>query len=399
MTVWEELVEAYKSVNIEFSHLKPITLAQWMLESGRGKSDLAQKHLNFGGLKYRSEMKDIAEPVEYEAHDGKDNYCKFNSVQDFVKGYWIFIDRWPYDGWRDNCQTGIEYIEFIGPRYTPSPSYSNKVIELLSEAEKLITLDEEDEPDRPSISESGVFLIEPPVIKYIDNIKHKIRGKRPNGLEGLIVHFDAFRIKPESKIEDRAIQTLHMGKANGYNYGAISRSGNIYIPGNVDWLSWGYHAGKSRCPLTNRSGVSQYYIGMEINNPGIVYEDEVEGVFFPWFNTKVDIEGHPILRNGKRQIRSLADEHYRRSEVRYCKKKDNISEAWYVPYTKAQFNALVSLIKYLKDLYPNSFSIDKVFGHDEVSPRRKTDPGGTMAHEDELMTMPEFRTHLKQIIG
>jgi N-acetylmuramoyl-L-alanine amidase len=54
--LFTELVKDYALAIIEFEHLKPVTLAQWMLESGRGSSNLAAKHLNFAGLKWREEM-------------------------------------------------------------------------------------------------------------------------------------------------------------------------------------------------------------------------------------------------------------------------------------------------------------------------------------------------------
>ena len=54
--------------------LKTIVLAQWILESGRGKSSLAVNHFNFAGLKWRKEMKSFATAVNYGAHDGLTQY-------------------------------------------------------------------------------------------------------------------------------------------------------------------------------------------------------------------------------------------------------------------------------------------------------------------------------------
>lgn len=399
MNLWQKLVEKYKSAVIEFPNLKPVTLAQWSLESGRGKSELAKKHFNFGGMKYRREMATIAAPVEYEAHDGTETYCKFKSIEDFIKGYWIFIDRFPYAGWRESASSGRDFIGYIGPTYCPTPGYVDKVLRLLPEAERLLDVADEDEPDRPSRSDTRI-TIDPPIIRYHDRIQHVVRGSRPNGLEGMIVHFDAFRIRADNRstVDDRAVQMLTEGERNRYCYATISRTGQIQMPGNVSWLDWGYHAGASLCPVTGRRGVSKYYIGVEINNPGTVFEDEVENVFFAWFNTKLDSRGRPRLRRGRRQIRSMADEHYQPSEVRFCEQRDNIKAGWYVPYTKAQFDALISLIRHLSGLFPDTFSIDKVLGHDEVAPDRKNDPGGALAFEDRLMSGPEFRRYLKQLI-
>ena len=82
-----------RDTELEFHHLKPVQLAQAILESGRGGSDLFQLHGNPFGMKYRHEMNTIAVPIQYTAHDGVDVYCKFDNLQDAVDGYWQFIDR------------------------------------------------------------------------------------------------------------------------------------------------------------------------------------------------------------------------------------------------------------------------------------------------------------------
>lgn len=140
-----DLTKLYVKKSIEFNHLKAITLAQWILESGRGSSHLAQEHLNFGGLKWREEMKPHATKVRYQAHDGEDDYCKFASLAKYIQGYWAFIERSPYNGWRDNTDSSRSYIRFIGPIYAGDPKYVGKVLNLLDEAEELLAqIDNED---------------------------------------------------------------------------------------------------------------------------------------------------------------------------------------------------------------------------------------------------------------
>lgn len=119
--------------------LKSIVLAQWILESGRGNSDLAKKHYNFGGLKWRKEMVDHGTPVSYQAHDGRTEYIKFKSPEAFIKGYWHFIGRYPYKGWEKYKNDPHGYIEFINRAgYTPPTSYYRKVIRLETEAKTLL---------------------------------------------------------------------------------------------------------------------------------------------------------------------------------------------------------------------------------------------------------------------
>ena len=61
--LFDDLVARYKATGIAFPSLKAVTLAQWILESRRGTSDLATQHLNFAGLKWRAEMVGFAIPV------------------------------------------------------------------------------------------------------------------------------------------------------------------------------------------------------------------------------------------------------------------------------------------------------------------------------------------------
>jgi len=140
----EELASRYRSASIEFPSLRPVTFAQWMLESGRGTSGLAVQHLNFAGLKWRSEMVGYATPVEYQASDGPGLYCRFASVTAFIAGYWRFLARPPYHGWEEHAAEGPEaFIHFIGPIFNPAGEvYVNKVLGLVPEAKKL--LDEAD---------------------------------------------------------------------------------------------------------------------------------------------------------------------------------------------------------------------------------------------------------------
>jgi N-acetylmuramoyl-L-alanine amidase len=132
------LAQIYDGEPIRHPQLKSVTLAQWLLESGRGTSDLAKLHYNFGGLKWRPEMALFATRVMYEAHDGRDAYCKFATLENFIAGYWAFIARPPYSGWETHVATPEEYIRFIGPIYTPKPSYSSDVLGLMDEAARLL---------------------------------------------------------------------------------------------------------------------------------------------------------------------------------------------------------------------------------------------------------------------
>lgn len=134
----KRLATVYAGENIRYPKLRAVTLAQWMLESGRASSRLATEHYNFGGLKWRPEMGLFATRVMYQAHDGLEAYCKFATLENFVRGYWAFIDRAPYSGWETHVDTAEDYIRFIGPIYTPSANYADKVLALVPEAQSLL---------------------------------------------------------------------------------------------------------------------------------------------------------------------------------------------------------------------------------------------------------------------
>lgn len=131
----ERLARAYRCHALPHPGLKAVTLAQWLLESGRGTSALARDHLNFAGLKWRQEMAPFATRIDYAAHDGADAYCRFASLERFIAGFWAFLDRRPYAGWPRLAGDPAGFIRFIGPIYTPAPGYSERVLALLPEAE------------------------------------------------------------------------------------------------------------------------------------------------------------------------------------------------------------------------------------------------------------------------
>lgn len=133
------LVEVYRGENIRHPNLRAVTLAQWMLESGRATSKLAKEHYNFGGLKWRKELAPFATKISYEASDGVDFYCKFATLESFINGYWAFLGRAPYSGWEEHADDAEDFIHFIGPIYTPAKNYAGKVLALVSEAEGLLS--------------------------------------------------------------------------------------------------------------------------------------------------------------------------------------------------------------------------------------------------------------------
>jgi hypothetical protein len=346
-----------------------------------------------------------------------------------VPGYWQFISRKVYDGWKAHASDPAAYIAFLkGKGYAGDPNYIEKVVLKLAEARQLLAgalaapaapapapaapaptpapVPVAEEPPRPSAPELVKELPDlvpdqtEPVFETVPGVVHKWRGTRPNGLEGAIVHYDAGRTRPSKgpdNPEAGARACLAGAVANGYAFVTVSRSGKILLPGNMDWNQWGYHAGESLCPVTKRKGVSQYYVGFEVNSPGYVFPTDDPDVFVPWFEAVRDANGNPVLNKGKATVKNPGGELYKAADVRtFAAKKENIKAGTYLPYTQAQMDALVNVMLWLKKRHPG-FRLDLVLGHDEVAPTRKLDPGGCVgAPGGPGLTMSEFRAALQK---
>ena len=183
---FRQLVASYIESHSEFPNLVPITVAQWTLESGYGQSDLATRHHNYAGLKFRGDLGGIATPVSYNAIDGADTYSSFKSNVDFITGYWRFINRPPYAGWRNHTSSGTDFINFIGPIYTPTQLYAEKVIELVPTAEQLIA-EVSGPPLNPSLKPVGTSETPTkPNVTFIESPNHSSRnGER---IKRIILH-------------------------------------------------------------------------------------------------------------------------------------------------------------------------------------------------------------------
>lgn len=165
MFTWNDFVQALRKTPVDFEFLKVIQLAQAILESGRGESELFKLHGNPFGMKYRPEMEAIAEQVSYTDSVGEtDTYCKFRSLEDAVKGYWQFIGRSPYKGWRENATTPQAYIQFIaragyvGGNKEAKETYIQKVLKLIPEAQSLLGDILPPPPPTPICKGKGVLL-------------------------------------------------------------------------------------------------------------------------------------------------------------------------------------------------------------------------------------------------
>lgn len=392
---------AYYKADVEFLNLKAVTLAQWILESGWGKSQLSKEYNNFAGLKWRGDLGiEGATSIEYAAHDGKDLYARLPTLELFIEYYWKFLDRDVYSGWRDHADTPRGFIQhLLDSGYTSGQEYVEKVMKLLPDAEKLLEEaaelsagderredNDEGEQEPPVIISDGAGDLWYPdrmIDDKINGLEMKTRGRFNYGYpEGLVVHFTAGRSR------NRADGGIRNGKTNkdvgishvkyavekgSYSYFVIDRDGHVYQQFPLD--RWGYHAGQSSWPTVSGT-VSDHFVGVEVLNAGKL--EKTEGGYKAWFTNQ-----------------SKGDKIFQEGEVRYTNGEDNMQKGVYHAYSEAQEEALEKLIVWL---YRNSpyrkdkkiFSLENVVGHDEVAPNRKNDPGASLS-----MSMPSFRKYLK----
>jgi len=184
-----KLVQLYREAGISYPNLKGITLAQWINESARGNSKLAQEHNNFGGLKWRIEMKSWAKPVTYTDHAGEtDNYCAFSDLSSFIFGYWAFIGRDVYEGWELYADDPADFMAYIGEKYCPgNDKYVDNVLKLLNEAKILLDETPLDDEDDESVLPSTKYSVKFYKGDYIDRQK---QANRDNCVAYVEQHFN-----------------------------------------------------------------------------------------------------------------------------------------------------------------------------------------------------------------
>ena len=135
--IYDEYIDKYKHIAVD--HMKrhkipaSITLAQGLLESGAGKSELARNSNNHFGIKCHTDWK--GEKV-YKADDGpNDCFRKYKKVEDSYEDHALFLKRaryaslfslkmTDYSGWAKGLQK-------LG--YATDKAYANKLIKLIED--------------------------------------------------------------------------------------------------------------------------------------------------------------------------------------------------------------------------------------------------------------------------
>lgn len=344
------------------NNLKAAMLAQAILESGRGMSKMAKDNLNFHGLIWREDMKNIADPREVAVSNeagGRAVFCKFRTPEDEIRGYWQFVQRSPYPRVLKHTNNARDFLGYIGPKYCPTgytplwiaehdnKDYDDYICDNLLQEAKTALAQYGWVEDRPSHSNTVDLRLR--WIPWARDYKSIATSwKYPERYpEGAIIHFTAGRTI-ESSLD-------WLGKMK-YPCLGIGRDGTLYQPFPLS--EGGPHCGTWH---------HQKYVGIEIAAAGRCKS----------------------LGNGKYQTwwGGILDE----SQIRWSPGEENIEAGYYEAFTPEQENTLEFLLLWLKANHPSVFSLENILGHDEVASRRKSDPGAALSR-----TMPEYRAYLQE---
>jgi hypothetical protein len=384
---WANLIEQLADFEGMTPSVKRVFMAQCIRESGRGTSNLAKDHLNYGGMKYRKEIADFAVPVDYQAHDGMDSYAKFESDLAFIRGYVAFINRSVYAGWEQFKNDSIGYINHLKAKgYAESATYVKDIIGHFAEADELLARAGAPKPEevKAPVGDSTPFnhedhVYSEPKIEIVDIPSILGHGKysTPSGrAKGLVQHYTA------GHISNGASGVLSMLKSLGNRQGRLGcfgmdEQGVIYVPRSLGWTQKGYHAGVSK--WKNVIGMNSHLYGIEVCNPGKLVASG--GKWYPYF--AVGKEGSAVptsrLRTWTSNTPSGSD-HYGKQ-----------SKGTYMAFTEAQEKALINFSLWQKKVNPE-YNFDWVVGHDEISGSGKSDPGACLS-----MPMAEWRKLLVRL--
>jgi N-acetylmuramoyl-L-alanine amidase len=164
----------------------------------------------------------------------------------------------------------------------------------------------------------------------------KKSGKFEKGnLDTVIVHYTAGPYQP-------SLNTLVNPNVKASAHVIVDRDGSITQLVPFDEISW--HAGQSA--YGGRVGFNKYSIGIEIVNSG------------------------PLTKSGN-VYRSWFGAAYNPSDVIEAIHRNQTRPKFWHIYTEDQIQAVSDLCRALIDAY----GIKNILGHEEIAPRRKTDPG------------------------
>jgi N-acetylmuramoyl-L-alanine amidase len=140
-----------------------------------------------------------------------------------------------------------------------------------------------------------------------------------------------------------SVDHLCSEKAKASAHLVIGREGQVTQLVPFDTIAW--HAGASQ--WKGRTGMNQYSIGIELDNAGELSRNEA-GHYTSWFNRI-----------------------YAADEVFKGTHRNKTESSFWHAYTEEQLDKVFEIC----DLLCDTYGIKVIVGHEEIAPKRKTDPG------------------------
>lgn len=197
-------------------------------------------------------------------------------------------------------------------------------------------------------------------ITWLD-VDTPVHGKYRTGSKwprGAVIHYTAGR--PVMSEDDAKAQLEEMA-GKGYGAYLVGDDGRIYAPKVMGMQEVAYHAGQSQ--WRGVSDLNRICMGIEVSCAGRLEDSRT------WWGDVVPSQS-----------------------IRVVKDEENRVVGQYMAFTSDQEESLLStLLWHVK--YNPEFDIEWVVGHDEISPGRKQDPGGSLS-----VTMPKFREILRGMV-
>jgi N-acetylmuramoyl-L-alanine amidase len=152
----------------------------------------------------------------------------------------------------------------------------------------------------------------------------------------LVIHFTGGRSAQSSA------DWLCSPKAKASAHLIIGQEGDIIQLADFHTITW--HAGRSS--WQGRSGLNAYSLGIEIDNAGPL--EAREDGYYTWFGTRIP-----------------------EAQVLHATHRHADTPSYWQTYTEKQ----IETVEYLCERLMETYDIDTLVGHEEISPGRKVDPG------------------------
>ena len=161
----------------------------------------------------------------------------------------------------------------------------------------------------------------------------KLDGGEP---DSIIIHYTA------GSSAESSVRTLCNPRYKASAHLVVGRDGSVTQLVPFDTIAW--HAGKSS--YAERHGFNKYSVGIEIDNAGRLTPSG--GRYSAWFGRKYDPD----------------------DVVEAVHRNESKTSYWHA-FSEEQIDTVHEICEALIETYP----IEMILGHEEISPRRKSDPG------------------------